>query len=97
MKIIGTGLRLSASDVANFLACQRLTSLDLRRARGELKPPQAVDLGFEDLVRRGEAHEQEVLAGYRARGLEVCEVPRDLESGSAAALATREAIAAGWT
>ena len=87
----------SASDVANFLACQRLTSLDLRRARGELKPPQAVDLGFEDLVRRGEAHEQEVLAGYRARGLEVCEVPRDLESGSAAALATREAIAAGWT
>ena len=27
-------MRLAASDVANFLACRRLTQLDLRRARG---------------------------------------------------------------
>ena len=47
-------MRLAASDVANFLACRRLTQLDLRRARGELRPPREFDIGFQDLVRRGE-------------------------------------------
>ena len=34
MKIIEGRVRLAASDVANFLACRRLTQLDLLRARG---------------------------------------------------------------
>ena len=34
MKITEGRLRLAASDVANFLACGRLTQLDLLRARG---------------------------------------------------------------
>ena len=38
MKIIEGRVRLAASDVANFLACRRLTQLDLLRARGELRP-----------------------------------------------------------
>lgn len=45
-------MRLAASDVANFLACRRLTQLDLLRARGELRPPREFDVGFQDLVRR---------------------------------------------
>lgn len=53
MKIVEGRVRVAASDVANFLACQELTQLDLRAARRTLRPPHAVDLGFEDLVRRG--------------------------------------------
>jgi hypothetical protein len=37
MKIIEGGLRVAASDVANFLACQQLTQLDLGAARGALR------------------------------------------------------------
>ena len=87
MKITGDRLRLSASDVANFLACQHLTRLDLLRAHGRLQPPQVCDLGFEDLVRRGEEHERAVLAGFRADGWQVIEIP-DRQEGDAAAATT---------
>ena len=50
MKIIEGRVRISASDVANFLACQELTQLDLQAAHRTLRPPHAVDLGFEELV-----------------------------------------------
>jgi hypothetical protein len=33
MKIVQGRVRVAASDVANFLACQELTQLDLRAAR----------------------------------------------------------------
>lgn len=78
MKIVrGAGqarVRLAASDAANFLACRRLTQLDLLRARGELRPPREYDVGFAELVRRGEVHEQGVLERFRADGLEVVDV-----------------------
>jgi hypothetical protein len=61
MRIDGEQVRLSASDVANFLACRHLTRLDLLRARGVISPPHPYDAGFEDLVARGETHEKEVL------------------------------------
>jgi predicted RecB family nuclease len=93
VKITGDRLRLSASDVANFLACQHLTRLDLLRAHGELQPPQLYDLGFEDLVKRGEEHERAVLAGFRADGWQVIEIP-DRPEGDAAA-ATSAAIRDG--
>ena len=51
MKITDGRVRVAASDVANFLACRRLTQLDLLRARGELRPPREFDIGFQDLVR----------------------------------------------
>jgi len=57
MKIIAGRVRVAASDVANFLDCRRLTQLDLLRAQRELEPPRRYDIGFEDLVRRGEVHE----------------------------------------
>src|SRR5579871_4886321 len=46
MKIIDGRVRVAASDVANFLACQELTQLDLRAARRTLRPPHPRDLGF---------------------------------------------------
>lgn len=74
MKIVEGRVRVAASDVANFLACQELTRLDLRAARRTLRPPHPRDLGFEDLVRRGEEHERGVLEGFRADGCEVADL-----------------------
>ena len=63
--------------MANFLACQHLTRLDLLKARGVLDPPYAFDVGFQDLVARGEAHERTVLDQFRAEGLEITEIRAD--------------------
>ena len=90
MKITESRLRLSASDVANYLACQHLTQLDLQMARGRLRPPHEFDIGFQDLVRRGEVHETAVLDRFRADGREVVEI-----SQAAGPEATAEAIRAG--
>ena len=90
MKITDSRLRLSASDVANYLACQHLTQLDLQMAQGRLRPPHEFDIGFADLVRRGEVHETAVLDRFRADGREVVEI-----SQAAGAEATAEAIRAG--
>ena len=94
MKITEGRVRLAASDVANFLACRRLTQLDLRRARGELRPPREFDIGFQDLVRRGEVHELAVLERFRAEGLDVVDVS-GAEDIRGAAGATAEAIRGG--
>jgi predicted RecB family nuclease len=94
VKITESHLRLSASDVANFLACQHLTQLDLQMAQGRLRPPREFDLGFQDLVRRGEAHETAVLDRFRAEGREVAEIPADASDASEAE-ATAAAIRTG--
>jgi uncharacterized protein len=93
VRIAGGELRLSASDVANFLACGHLTRLDLLRARGQLRPPREFDVGFQDLVARGEAHEKAVLDRFLADGLSVTEI-RAGQDGEAVE-ATREAIGDG--
>src|SRR6266700_3622872 len=89
MKITEGRVRVSASDVANFLACRRLTQLDLARARGELRPPREFDIGFQDLVRRGEVHERAVLERFRAEGLDVADVSGAEDGTEATAAAIR--------
>jgi len=89
MKIIEGRVRVAASDVANFLACQQLTQLDLRKAQGTLRPPHARDLGFEDLVRRGEEHERAVLERFRADGYEVADLTAAADPAGATAAAIR--------
>jgi predicted RecB family nuclease len=91
LKITAGRLRLAASDVANFLACQQLTQLDLQAARKQRRPAREFDIGFQDLVRRGEEHELAVLAQFRAQGHEVA----DLSEAADPAEATKAAIRAG--
>ena len=91
MKMTEGQVRVSASDVANFLACQQLTRLDLLAARRTLRPPYARDLGFQDLVGRGEEHERAVLERFRADGHEVVDIG---EAGDPAG-ATADAIRGG--
>ena len=90
MKIIEGRVRVAASDVANFLACQQLTQLDLQRAQGTLRPPHARDLGFEDLVRRGEEHERGVLERFLADGYEVADLTGAADPAGATAAAMRD-------
>ena len=101
MKFAGDRLRLSASDVANFVACQHMTRLDLLQARGALRRVREFDVGFEDLVKRGEAHELTVLERFRADGRSIAEIspgptltprrrgPRGRRSASAPTSSTR--------
>jgi hypothetical protein len=93
VKITDSQLRLSASDVANFLACQHLTRLDLLQARGELAPPHRFDIGFQDLIKLGAAHEKDVLERFRAGGRQVVEIGEGPDAD--AAEATTEAIRDG--
>jgi hypothetical protein len=88
MKFAGERLRLSASDVANFVACQHRTWLDLLAARRALLRVREFDLGFQDLVRRGEAHELTVLDRFRADGRSITEISQrpDADTGDSADL-----------
>src|SRR6202041_484099 len=92
MKIVEGRVRVAASDVANFLACQELTQLDLRAARGVLRPPDPGELGFEDLVRRGEEHERAVLKGFAADGWEVADLGGAGDPAGATAAAVRDGV-----
>ena len=85
MKITEGRVRMAASDVANFLACRRLTQLDLLRARGELRAPREFDVGFQELVRRGKVHERGVLGRFRADGLDVVDVSGTEDAAGATA------------
>jgi len=95
MKIDAGQLRLSASDVANFLACRHLTRLELLRARGVISPRRPYDAGFEDLVARGDAHEKEILEGFRDRGLQVIDLSGYKGNVAAGADATVGALSSG--
>jgi predicted RecB family nuclease len=86
-------LRLSASDVSNYLACRYLTELDRLVAERRLRPDTPFDVGFQHLVARGERHEAGVLAQFRADGLQVVEIPAGDEDEAAAA--TRDAVCDG--
>jgi len=99
MQVVDDKLVLSASDLNNFLACEHLTTLDLAKARGELEAEPARGADAELLARKGDEFEAEYLAGLKAEGLEVEEIPFP-EDGSrealeAAAAATEEAMRAG--
>ena len=93
MKIIGDRRRLSASDLANFLACRHLTRLDLLSAGGHLRAPRRFDLGFQALIARGEAHEKTVLERFRSDEFRVVQIDESAEAE--AATATAEALRSG--
>ncbi len=95
MRLVDGKVRLAASDVANFLACRHLTRLDLLHARGLIDPPHMYDAGFNDLVKRGEVQEKEVLRGFRGRGLTVVEIPPGQGNVADGATATIAALSNG--
>jgi uncharacterized protein len=70
-------LNLSPSDVTAFLACEHLTTLSLRQARGEIERPDVPNEQAELIFRKGLEHEHAYLAKLRADGLTVHEMEFD--------------------
>ena len=67
-------LTLSPSDVTAFLACEHLTTLQLRVASGALEKPGVENEQAELVFRKGLEHEQAYLDRLRAAGKTVAEI-----------------------
>ena len=70
-------LRLSPSDVTAFLACEHLTALQLRAARGEIATPDEENDQTELIKRKGLEHEAAYLDELKQQGLTVREISLD--------------------
>ena len=96
MQLKDDRLLLSPSDVTAYLACEHLTTLSLRVARGELEKPKGENEQAELVFRKGREHEAAYLARLRAEGKEVVEISLEPDfDWERAARETGEAIAAG--
>ncbi len=104
----GASLRLSATDIANHLACRHLTQLDRAVAEGRAAAPAWRDPNLQLLRRRGMEHEAAYVKHLRATGLDVVDLRGDedlfpLERTAAAMRAGAGAIVQatlgdeGWT
>lgn len=94
MRFRNDRLLLSPSDLNAFLACEHRTSLDLRRARGELTPEHPVRPDAELVAERGREHERHYLEQLSHSVGGIVQIPDELSTEEAAAL-TVEAMRAG--
>ncbi|HEY3523449.1 MAG TPA: TM0106 family RecB-like putative nuclease [Candidatus Limnocylindrales bacterium] len=92
-------LIVSATDLAGFLACDHLSTLELGRVAGLWpRPPEREDPEVVLLQQRGEAHERAYVDRLRAEGREVVEFERpgrSLDELRAAEAAVVEAMRQG--
>src|SRR5262249_20738194 len=93
MKLHGSQLRLSASDLANHLGCRHLTNLNRLVATGSLKAPSWCDPSVEVMTQRGFEDERQYLEHLKHRGLSIVTV--DNVQDDAAVECTREAMRSG--
>jgi predicted RecB family nuclease len=84
----------SASDVANFLACHHLLTLDRADAAGQIEKPYFYDPGVELLRELGARHEQAYLRHLVDQGLDVTKISTDVSWAEGAAQ-TRDALRHG--
>src|ERR1700694_1193006 len=97
MQLLDGQLILSPSDLTGFLACEHLTQLELKAARGEITRPNRDDPELDVLTSRGEQHELAHLEKLGAGGQEVVEIDCDgstvggLEKAAADTLAAMRA------
>jgi predicted RecB family nuclease len=70
---------LSATDIANFLACHHLTALDRAEAAGGIRRPFFSDPGIELLRKLGLQHEQAYLHSLgEQQAAEIVEIPKGI-------------------
>ena len=67
---------LSATDLANHLACRHLTELNRKLAHGELKKPYRDDPILETIIARGNEHEAAYVEQLRENGHGMVELPK---------------------
>ncbi len=93
MHVEGGELFLSATDIANHLACRHLTQLDRAVAERRIAAPSWMDPSVELLRQRGAIHERAYVEHLKKSGVEVVELPADAVATSLER--TRNAMAAG--
>ena len=79
MRQTGDALRLSATDLANHLACHHLSYLDLAVARGQRRPPDWFAPDVAVLRERGIEHETAFLSHLEGQGLRIARPGDDLD------------------
>jgi uncharacterized protein len=84
MRTTGSGVRLSATDLANHLACHHLSHLDLAAARGLRRPPDWFAPDAAILRQRGIDHEAAFLTHLEAQGLRIARPGDDRDEASGA-------------
>jgi predicted RecB family nuclease len=70
-------LELSPSDLADYLACAHLTSLEVAIARGRILKPHRDNPQADLVARKGDEHEAAHLAALIAAAKSVLQLPRD--------------------
>ncbi|MBZ9774019.1 TM0106 family RecB-like putative nuclease [Mesorhizobium sp. CO1-1-8] len=94
MKLEGSEILLSASDLMRFMGCNHATAMDLRYARGGPLIPTEDTEDAKILQHYGDAHEADYLSKLRGEGIRIIEFSRDMDL-SVAAKATRAALYEG--
>ena len=93
MRILGSKILFSATDLMRFMGCAHATTLDLMRLSGEGPEPVEDTEDAALLQKQGDAHEAAHLSKLKSAGKAVLEIPRgDLVAD---AQATRAALAQG--
>jgi len=86
---------LSATDIANFLSCRHLLTLERTESRGEIQKPFFRDPGVELFRELGNRHETQYLQHLICkRGGQIARIPTDIR-WSDAVDRTTEAIQSG--
>ena len=95
MQSLDGAIVLSASDLTGFLACDHLTQLELRAARGELERATREDPELDILTRRGEEHELRHVYSLKASGKRVVDIrTKDIWTRADLEAAQAETVAA---
>lgn len=71
MRKISDHYQFSPTDLANFLGCRHATSLDMKRAEGDLDIPFRSNARLDRLAEKGLRHEQAYLQSLKDSGLVV--------------------------
>ncbi|WP_343040217.1 TM0106 family RecB-like putative nuclease [Nitratireductor arenosus] len=93
MRIAGSNILLSASDLMRFMGCVHAAALDLAHLRGAGPKPREDSEDAELLQKMGDAHEAAHLARLNAAGRHVVEIARGNLTTDAES--TRAALASG--
>jgi uncharacterized protein len=84
-----------ATDLANFLACRHLTTLDRAEAAGEITRDFYDDPGLNLLRKLGLRHEQAYLHELQSQVRTIATIPTENISWAETAARTREAMRSG--
>ena len=94
MKATPQGIRLSASDLSNHLACRHLTALDLDVATGKRPAPTWQSPDAWVLQQRGMEHEKAYLSHLESEGVAICNL-EDIDDSDRAIAETNAAMQRG--